>query len=840
MSVEAEIQRLQDDIAGYDYYINEGINVEQFQQQKATTQARINELQTQTQSQPVQASASTPNESTSVTVTQGLFGGQTTTESNSIGTTVTETFEAPKVSSSQPLISTSVPLVTQYKDDEDLSRYNASNPEQQITAFKDPETGEKKFAYTQELQSYQQKTYLDYQAGNKPTGSNTFTTGTKTTFTPFVKKEHEQVDASKRLAESFDDQARRTAEERGNPEDRIYDERSFMKKIAEQDYARKHIDFATGFINEIPLIPAKAGMFIESLGITLEAFGINLPQQGNVVYDELGNTYTKNKRLPIAENKFFAEQITRSKDRADYEYEKYYDAGSFIGGVATAPITGQAIFPSLSFTTLIDAPFISSLDSTSHIKNVDKEVMANSKTQVEITYPKTGKTNTETILSKQVFEGVEKTGSSYRVETIGIVYGRNQAITQTSTIITPSQITPINFAFDLADDVLSYSLTPLNTVTVKGSNMISSTTLTRTQSGVTSSFTTGTAFDVPQILGTKCSQVISNALNLPSGQFTIFKGNTNGIPTSSIMRSTSNVPLHELTTITEVTEINTPNAVETFLTRVKLKNIFSDSASAGVKTVTETNLLSNVASAGLQTTTAPAITQTITNTIPISTPKGNTKTTTETKPITITVPTTTTNTKTKTVPTTTTNTKTKTVPATKSRSQLLSLSKIKTLSLEEVNSKTKIFTNTGQTQISSTITEEIVIPIVKPPITIPNITPTPIGITPPPPPIIKFPPFRGLGGNLSVGTGGKRTRPTRIKRSTRKSRYAPSLASIMFNIRGKKPNKKFLTGLENRPILGKKVKKKTIKNPFGNKRINPFNNRPRNSIFKKRTKGRFI
>ena len=54
MSVEAEIQRLQDDITGYDYYINEGINVEQFQQQKATTQARINELQSQ--NQPSQAS----------------------------------------------------------------------------------------------------------------------------------------------------------------------------------------------------------------------------------------------------------------------------------------------------------------------------------------------------------------------------------------------------------------------------------------------------------------------------------------------------------------------------------------------------------------------------------------------------------------------------------------------------------------------------------------------------------------------------------------------------------------------------------------------------------------
>lgn len=438
MTLEGELQRLRSELESYNWLLankkySSAYEKSIYEENVRNITNRLAQLQgSSPTTSPAVSPSATPSGGgvTSTTITQGLFGGQTTTNVTvQDGQRTTEVITDPLVNvnpGATPSQTVMVAPVVQYTNPPkgfDPSLYEGTYGKDYI-AVRDPETGETVFSSPENIATYQKQSYQEAPKG--ATGTFTFS-GVKTTTRTIEPVSDYEEDIDITTPYSFT-----------NPDiGKIYGEEQARK------YYNQYGDYLTNYGLSASIGAVKgtlistvtgAGEFAENLGISMSDF-FSMPTT-NMKYSELdfaggstisnkptvtslikkvgqklglipsdnlitGTTSTElatsmdalasktvkdieiNNLLALQQQSneftgndkgFFAYQKSQYEKEALKQYpwsnpeafKQGFAIGNIIGGVASS----QSLFPSLSFTTLIDKPFI--VDIQAGAKVTDK------------------------------------------------------------------------------------------------------------------------------------------------------------------------------------------------------------------------------------------------------------------------------------------------------------------------------------------------------------------------------------------------------------------------------------------------------------------------------------
>lgn len=581
-----------------------------------------------------------------------------------------------------------------------------------------------------------------------------------------------------------------------------------QRKDVEFQQARAR-DVIRSVVTGVKSIPARTGGFVESLGFK----GFNYAPTR---FDETGR--------PVNGNGFFASEQASISSRAGYETAKTpgeIAQVEFIGGLVTSPLVGAGLFPSLGFTQSLNQPLVTGLKTTAEVKEKSGVFKGSSKTRVEVTTPESisftkGYTprsvKTETILGKQRFIGGQKVEGAYRIESVGINYGKSPTVTATSTVLTPKKVPVTDIILTYSDDGSAFvDVTGKGFETIKGVKTVKSVSAVTTPTGVSKVATTGELINIPKGTPRPVIERVNEVLGLPKGKVSVFAGFTDDVPSSGIIISKTKSVLPKLGTGTEITAgesfgvtgvtrgvgtgVKSSTVSQDLLNVQKASqivniksNIVSESLSTG-KALVESGIAKAVAEEGLKTSS-------LVGSVGVVRPASVTKSADVFVP-----------------PTTPVSdgggVKDLFNPVTTG----FKFGKAQNIPIPgelTIQAKTRIITPKpviGQTLIVIPQELEDEETIITPSVTPGQIVETsqPIPPTPGGGRVKPFAPFGVMPTELpTFGADKGRTRGVVVKKVVRK--YQPDLASIIVGRTGKQPVQKVFSGFEARPIIGGKIK----------------------------------
>ena len=598
---EAEIQRLQDDIAGYDYYINAGINVNYFLQQKAITQARIYELTTTNNTENT-TPTNTENKLYTSTITEDFLTGtvRTTAETPTGTINIVESggYQPQAIPSTWKPTADLVPIYTNPPQGFDTNLYEGTYGKDYV-AVKNPSTGETVFTTPESVQAYQTQGYYAPPSSVESLYGKTLTfTRTKTTtFTPnnnplvsepVVSLGFGSVDLTTDFgkirsdveANKFYSQYGSYLQDRGISNSLLAGNQFFSNIVlgagsfvestgltnAFSFFNNKYSSATSVSETDLPIMFGDAELvnpnptsFVQLFDVfkskdfvwTKDEFGfvdkptvlsgssMELAKQLDVQALVTVNEIESNNALALKQ-----EQWNRLNPKSFFAYQQelatekglslYPNANPFwgsVGAFAGSVVSGQVLFPSISFTSLVDKPFVSNIQSNALVEDVYakeyiyddfgdvmgyREVgkgvpIASVKSTVYVTNPlDSSKDFTVNVLGKQIYKGVNKiSGGGYLVETAGYSSAPD-SYWLSSTIIKPSYTAPsTSWVLTYGDDFIEW--TPTNIPSTKIKDAFKITTVSNIRSEV-EPFT----------------QIRATGDLYKSGNILIFKGSTGG------------------------------------------------------------------------------------------------------------------------------------------------------------------------------------------------------------------------------------------------------------------------------------------------------------------------